>query len=223
MPRILKKAPLETGFLAEVAAKLTNRISTTWWRWFEDVYNLVKQIFPAVNDTRTVWDDARAPATSVKAPGVQDPDWDSDNVGWRFDKTLDERIDAIFQLSHAYQANTNVQPHIHWEPTTTGGGNVVWSISYAWTNSIGVVVPDAANWTQVDSNGVAPGVTRQTVITGFGNVVPTHAQAESSIIKVKLSRLGGHAGDNYDADALLDEIDIHYQLEKLGSSAAIPS
>lgn len=160
------------------------------------------------------WDDLRAPATAINPPGlVSDPDWDNTNGGWLFDAAGTEVLWIVTQMPHTYKEGSNIQPHIHWQPTNTNTGNVLWRMEYKWTN-VGDV--EAAGFTTLNVLDAGAGVARTQQIAGFGEIDGTGKRI-SSMLVLKLSRIGGDATDTYNADALLREFDIHYQVDARGS------
>src|SRR6056297_1943626 len=96
----------------------------------------------------TVWDDLRAPATAINPPGqVSDPDWDNTNGGFLFDAAGTETLWIIVQMPHTWKLGSNIRPHLHWMPTNTNEGNVLWRMEYKWTNYQGT---DAATFTTLN-------------------------------------------------------------------------
>ncbi len=164
----------------------------------------------------TVWDDLRAPATAINPPGqISDPDWDNTNGGWLFDDGGTEILWIVLQFHHSYKEGSDIVPHLHWQPKTTGSGNVLWRIEYKWTNR---EAADAGSFTQVDLLTPADGTAfkhqedKFAAQSGSGKTI-------SSIITIKLSRIGGDGTDTYSGDALLKEFDIHFEIDRIGSIA----
>ncbi len=159
----------------------------------------------------TVWEDLRFPATVINPPGqVADPDFDVTNIGWLFDSGGTEILYIIAQLPHSYKEGTNLCCHVHWNPTNTNTGNVLWRISYRWLND----EETAGAFTDVDITAVANGTAGKSQTDIFADLVKADAVI-SSILDIKLQRIGG--SDTYNADALLKEFDIHFEKNTLGS------
>jgi len=162
----------------------------------------------------TVWDDLRFPATAVNPPGaVSDPDFDATNIGWLFDDGTTETLMMIGQMPHARKPDSDIELHLHWEPTNTNTDTVYWQILYKWTN-IGSV--EQAGWDTLIVKAAGAGTAYHHTLSDFGTIDGTGMNL-SSIISMKLSRVGGHSSDGYNADALLKEFDIHYEIDRLGS------
>lgn len=163
----------------------------------------------------TVWEDLRFPATALRVnPATNLPNFDYDEIGYLFDPGSTETLFIIAQMPHSWKTSSAIYPHVHWMPTTTGAGDVVWRMEYKWV-SIHATTP--ALWTAVtDLVASAGGVALKHQISSFV-AVPGTGQTLSSIISIKLSRIGGDGDDSYAADALLKEFDIHYEIDTVGS------
>jgi hypothetical protein len=160
------------------------------------------------------WDDLRAPATGINPPGqASDPDWDLTNIGFLFDKSSTESVQIVLQLPHGYIEGTFIYPHIHWEPTDTDTGDVLWRMSYKWRNNHEV----DAGFTTVEQLAPGSGIANRSQINGFGAIGKEDATI-SSMFECTISRIGGDASDTYDNDARFKEFDIHVQLDDFGSN-----
>jgi len=161
----------------------------------------------------TVWEDLRFPATAIYPPGVSDPDFDATHIGWLFDAGGTEVLFFIAQIPHQWKVDSNLKAHVHWMPTNTNTGKVLWRLEYKWTNIDEV---DAGSWTTLNvlDSGAGTAYTHQ--IAAFASIDGTGKEI-SSILTIKLSRIGGDATDTYNTDALLKEFDIHYEIDTLGS------
>ena len=170
---------------------------------------------------KTVWDDLRFPATSIDPPGkVDDPSFDIDEIGWNFANNEQNIIYIIAQFSHKKKPGTNVIPHIHWQQSQSGQPK--WQIEYKWIAN-GKEAPDS--WTVITSTAdnvfsYSSGTIMQ--ISTFGEISPPFTDEGydmSSIMNIKLTRLGDDSEDTYEADVILNEFDIHFQIDTAGSFA----
>ena len=159
------------------------------------------------------WDDLRSPATGLKVPGISDPTYDTDNIGYEFSHVASNVAHFITQLSHRYKQESNIYPHVHWSPTTTDTGNVRWVMSYKWTNIDAI---DAGSFTDIEIITAADGTAYKHQKASFPAITGTGKNI-SSLLVIKLSRTGGAGGDTYGAAALLREMDIHFQIDSFGS------
>lgn len=162
---------------------------------------------------RPVWDDMKYPASGLNPPGAaSDPTRDTTDGMLLFDAAATNVIAGGALMPHAREVGTVIEPHIHWTATTTGAGNVVWRFEYA-VASIGNAFPA---YTTVNVTAAASGVANQHQVTSFGEITMAD-DALGTMLKWKLSRIGGDAADTYAADAKLLEFDIHIQLDSFGS------
>lgn len=165
------------------------------------------------------YDDLRFPATAINPAGpASAPQADTSIPGLLFDASQTEVVHMIAQMPHAWATGTDLNPHLHWQKTTSASGNVLWRFEYRWCD-IGDVM-DAA-WTTIDSYTTVSGTpdnntAGEHLITSFGNIAAT-GKGISAMLLMRLSRVGGSSDDTYGADARLLEFDIHYAVDGLGS------
>jgi hypothetical protein len=160
------------------------------------------------------WDDLRFPATGINPPGaVSDPTQDTDDGLLVFSATATNTIAGLAQMPHAWAMGTAIYPHIHWMPSSTNVGNVLWRFEYKVVN-YGAVMPGA--YTSVDAVDAAGGTANKHSITAFG-AVDMAGGTLSTCIAWKLSRIGGDVLDTFTGTAKLLEVDFHYQSDSLGS------
>lgn len=173
-----------------------------------------------------VWDDYVVPIVGANVAGIKPPglvkvnDNGAGSTGvyyYGFDPTTEEEVFFTIQLPHRVKAGTQIKPHVHWGPTTTGVGNVVWGLEYCISN----VNEPASNTTILTATGAAPGTLKQQVITGFPPIAGTQLR-ESSLLNCRFFRKAADAADTYAADAVAMSFDIHFQIEKLGSIIEYP-
>jgi hypothetical protein len=135
-------------------------------------------------------------------------------------------INVIYQMSHSWDSETNVYPHIHVIPMASGDGNVYCTFQYAW-HAPGEVLPAVSEWT----NGVV--TTAFTVadqykhkIIQLGAFTPPEGAGASSMLLIKLTRAGNNPLDTYStnknhetgaANLALMYCDVHYQKLVAGS------
>jgi hypothetical protein len=167
-----------------------------------------------MNGTATVWEDLRFPATAINPAGAASAMvFDTTNIGFTAGAAGTQVIAIIGQMPHSWKEGSDIYPHIHWEPTTTNTGNVLWRLEYKWTN-IGDTEP--AGFTTLDILDAGDGTALKHQIASFA-AISGAGKTISSIITMKVSRIGGDATDTYTGDALLKEFDIHFESDTLGS------
>lgn len=167
------------------------------------------------------WDDLRFPAQAINPPGAdRDPDVENTTGLLLFDDNRIEVVAGVAQLPHAWLAGSALRPHVHWQKTTSEGGDIGWRLEYEVVNNGDVAAMDYPNVleaftpiaTTPDDN-----TANRVLISSFGEIDMTD-KTLSCLLLWKLSRLGGEVGDTYGTDARLIEFDIHYQIDALGSA-----
>lgn len=158
------------------------------------------------------WDDLRGPANGINPIGSPSPATPNTADG-SLTFAVNNVAVAWFQLPHNWKIGSDLHVHIHWSKATTNNGTCNWQMKYRWGN-IGDVMPAFSL--------LASG----SEITPNSNVVDKHALYEwdaisgagktlSSMICVFIERVA--AGDTFTGAANLYEIDIHYQIDSMGS------
>lgn len=162
---------------------------------------------------RPVWDDIKYPASGINPPGAaSDPARDTTEGTLLFAANNTNIIAGGALMPHARQVGTVIEPHLHWEPTTTEAGSVLWRFEYS-AASIKHVFPA---FTTIDVLTPTEGLAGQHLVTSFGNITITD-DAIGTMLKWKISRIGGDSSDTYAADAKLLEFDIHALFDGFGS------
>jgi len=159
------------------------------------------------------WDDLRAPASAINPPGgVSDPTRDTVTPGLLFSAGSDEIVHIIMQMPHSWLEGSEIRPHVHWAPTNTNTGSVVWQLEYQV-----VGIGDAiGSWSTLSVTDPADGTDGKHQLASFSGISMT-GHTLSTILLCRLSRLGTDGADTYNDDARLLEFDIHYQIDGLGS------
>ena len=161
----------------------------------------------------TNYDDLRFPASAINPKGgVNDADRDSDDGSLLFDKSSVEIVAGIGQMPHSWKPG-KVYPHLHWQATSTGAGNVLWKLEYDVADVNGNF---AGSWTELTVLDAAPENANTHLIAAF-DAVDLGSYKLSCIFKWRISRVADDETDTYDADAKLLEFDLHYEIESVGS------
>jgi hypothetical protein len=165
------------------------------------------------------WEDLRFPVTAINPPGAaSDPSRNPTDGTLEFSPTATNVIAGVAQMPHAWLRSSAIRPHVHWQPTTTGSGNVLWKFEY----DIAAVNSNfAGTYTPLTILDAADGIVNNHLILGFGDV-SMEGKSESCVIKWLLSRVGGDNTDTYAGAAKLLEFDIHYQVGKYGTPDEYP-
>lgn len=174
------------------------------------------------NGDGTIWDDLKAPATSLSKGGVNDPDFGkvlddgAASTGvytYLFDKTTEEELFLIVQFPHGWKVGSTIYPHVHWMPTDTDAGSVIWGMEYSWQDISGTF----GNTTTIYVSQAADGTAFKHQLASFSSISGSGISGISSVMLVRLFRYVSGLTDDYDNDAALLEFDIHYEIDTVGS------
>jgi hypothetical protein len=171
----------------------------------------------------TVWDDLRIPLYS--RGGGSAPSFSSGFAGnstlytWNFAGNATQMMYLEAQMPHSWNGTT-IYPHVHWAPATTGTGSVVWYWEYVWVNVNGTY--GASSTLSTTSTLAAPSQWKHIIAGNPTGIAPSQNQNSlSSVMIGRLYRIGGGTGDTYTGSASLLSIDIHYELDTIGSRDTI--
>lgn len=131
-----------------------------------------------------------------------------------FDDSSTETVYTIYQLPHSYKEGSNVRFHAHWSPETTDTGNVLWEAHYRWIPVLGAMGSFSTTTLAATANGTVDEMQVDTIVELDGT-----GKGISSMIQMRLQRLGGDASDTFSGNAQLVSMDIHYQEDSPGSEA----
>jgi hypothetical protein len=173
------------------------------------------------------YDDLRTPINSLKLSGTKPPTWTSYKSGEVLafsDQAIAGNEEHVFfqlQMPHNYKEGTDISIHVHFVPEDNTGGNVYWMLTYSWATidlafaAASTIYIAAACGTTTDAHKVAYFADID------GNPSATNKLISSMLI-CKLQRNSSDALDTYNGkSAYLLEVDVHYQIDSLGSSTAI--
>jgi hypothetical protein len=175
------------------------------------------------------WDDLRVSASATRVPAVNAPaltknmDNGAGSVGiWQLNFAAGARNDifAEFQLPHARKTDSDMLLHFHWIPLTNNGGDILWECELTLANLSTTFPVSATGVLQVTTLNAGARVNQNvhtplTQISGQG-------VGMSAFVVVRLSRLGADLADTYTGEAALLGVDLHYEIDTLGSQL-IPS
>jgi hypothetical protein len=161
------------------------------------------------------WEDLRFSASGINPPGAaSDPTVDTADGRFGFSASATNIIAIQVQMPHSWKEGSVIVPHVHWSPTSTNTGNVLWRMEYKVAN-INEAFP--AGYTPIDILDAGSGTADMHQLASFGNVSMTGKRV-SCMMLLLLSRIGGDATDTYTGTAKLNEFDIHYQVDGFGST-----
>ena len=167
----------------------------------------------------TVWDDLRVPMQNTKInPTKSEPAFETFIGGtytYAFSATNADDESLLFsaQLPHSYKIGTNLKPHIHWSPSTTNTGNVVFELEYTAASIYGTIGATTSTTTTIESGGVA----FKHQLAMFDDIDGSDLGLSSMII-CRLTRLGTDAADTFTGKAFVLEFDFHFEIDTPGGS-----
>jgi hypothetical protein len=163
--------------------------------------------------TDTVWDDLRFPAQGINPAGAPSPPTvDTADGTLVFSASATNIIAGVAQFPHHWKEGSTINPHIHWCPSNTDTGNVLWRFEYEVQNIGGTF----AGFTTVDTLEAGDGTAEKHQVHSLGTISMT-GKTLSCMMKWRVSRIGGDGTDTFTGTARLLEFDIHYEIDSLGS------
>lgn len=167
------------------------------------------------NGDATVWNDiiipgaglrqgGSAPAFAVFIGGIFE---------YRFDAGQANEVHGSFEIQHDYKEGTALDFHVHWSPSTTNAGNIVWGVEYVVSN-IGSAFAATAETVSM-TPAAAPGVLRRHVLSDVAQVPGTGLKI-GAIVAFRLFRQNGGT-DTFTGNAFLHSVGVHYQSDTTGS------
>lgn len=170
----------------------------------------------------TTWDDLRFPSQGINPPGAaSDPSTETATGLKLFRSGQTNILAGVAQMPHEWVEGSVVIPHVHWQKTVAGAGNVLWRFEYDNVVNPGEV--SLLTYANVLNTSTPVGGTpddntaNRNLISSFGNLDMTDKRISSCILW-KLSRIGGDVTDDYGSNARLVEFDIHYEIDGFGSN-----
>lgn len=168
------------------------------------------------NGAAAVWNDINLTIGSLR-PGATGPgSWTITGTGIiiaSFTGTAAaQSAHGSMEILHDYKEGSDITPHIHWCPTTTGAGNVVWQLEYSWINKDGAITTS----TVISITTAATGVVGQEIRSNFPAIAGAGKTMGSRFV-FRLFRDPAHASDTYGAEAGALDFGVHYERDTTGS------
>lgn len=123
-----------------------------------------------------------------------------------------ESAHGSLELLHDYKEGSNIVPHVHWCPTSTNTGNVLWQLEYAWINRDGTIASSTLTTVLAASAAVIGREQRVSfpAISGAGKTI-------GSRFVFTLYRDGSAGTDTYPDAAGVFDFGVHYEIDTIGS------
>jgi len=171
--------------------------------------------------TATLFDDLTGDITRTRTTGTRCTLNDVENtIDFTNAGTLTDYIFLNYQMSHKWKSGSAVHPHIHWEQASNQTPN--WLVQYRWQSNGGVKTTAWTNYVcNINAFTYVSGNIQQ--ISGGSALNPPVGYGISDIIQIRVIRdtgnnSGAFAGiDTYGSTASVMSVDIHYEIDQLGS------
>lgn len=160
------------------------------------------------------WKDLIMPASNLR-PGATAPTYVAfigGIFGARFDAGVSNMVYGSFELQHDYDEGTDLYFHVHWSPTTTNTGNIVWGVEYTAANG-NEVFPSST--TVLGTPTAAPGVINRHQLQNIA-IIPGLGLRIGTNVAFRLFRQAGGT-DTFTGNAFLHTVGVHYAADTLGS------
>jgi len=167
----------------------------------------------------TTWEDIVIHASNLRT-GSTTPTYADTGDGiyaTRFDNAATQDIYGDFETRHSYKENTNLEVHIHWQPSTTNTGNANTQFLYNCANDNSNFSSTVSSFTTL-VQGKGDGLRHQysTLGTINGSLLKIGA-----ICRFSFKRNGTAGDDDATFDMWLYNIGVHFEQDTLGSRQII--
>lgn len=166
----------------------------------------------------TTWDDLRVEPTSrsvASAPVFSASGWDSLLYNYRFaNGPTAEYLYFNVQMPHSWLEGSGIYPHVHFAPTTTGTGQVDFTIRCSWATPAGTF-GTGSDYTV--SYNIASNSQYKHVMASNASPVSMTGMGVSATAACRITR---STSDGYAGNADVLYIDIHYEVDSMGSDTA---
>lgn len=166
------------------------------------------------------YDDLRFPIANIKVDSVNPPGEQAYKGGLVFAFASNPNQKAYFnaQMPHTWKEGTPIDIHCHLILPTAGAGggveNVKFDATYSWANMDAVFPGESTITETVDVQDIPAD---RHFILDLGDITAT-GKMFSSMLIISITRDTGVAND-YTDDVYVTECDIHYKINKAGTSA----
>lgn len=200
-----------TGFVGTMTAMDPNTVAVT------NVVTGANHSFEHV--AMGSWDDLNFAAAGINPPGAANSATRDASTGMLvFAGNQDNVLAGCAQMPHKWIEGSEVRPHLHLRFPTASVSNSRWKFEYDVGNVNGLFNNAYGVYTTLATVTVAnPNDARKSVVVGLGAITMTGFTL-SAQIPWKLTRLASTDSlDTDTADAILTDLDFHYQSDTPGS------
>lgn len=136
-------------------------------------------------------------------------------AGYELTKNATKAVQAMFQLNHDYKEGSSVYPHLHVFAPSATGTKLKLTIEYTWVNidATGAVTPTE---TPVLITGITASTVKNNLVIPLGTI-SGDLKTISSILTIRVRRDTNDADSDIDSSVWLKSIDLHYEIDTIGS------
>jgi hypothetical protein len=125
----------------------------------------------------------------------------------------EERLGGSFEIPHDYMMGQPIEAHVHWRPSASSTGTVIWYFDWEYSPANAASIPQT---TISVSYNIASDKQYWHLLDTFGNlVVPSTPFSLGGKIGFNIRR--SPSTDTFGADALLEQVALHVPVDGLGS------
>lgn len=132
--------------------------------------------------------------------------------GYTFAATGTDELYLLYHPNHDYMPGTPIHFHVHWSPTSTATGNVVFGWEYSFARGYGVEAFPASTTVRVTQ--AAGGATNLHQIAETDPITISNFETDGLLL-VRFFRDGDNSADTYGAAVNVYTMDIHYESDGL--------
>ena len=203
---------VESGFLPPAGDEnkdLLGRLWTNVWRWFAPGWDSVDRTFMETGAA------TEAPMQQIAATNFYARAFGNTALpvhGW-----------CHLHVPHDWAVGSPIYLGVRWWPSTTGGGNVRWDLSYSTGKSWSQAANAFGSPSSANVVSAAPGVLYEEVLSQMagGSAITANIEPDSTIL-VRVQRDSSLAADTYAGTAFAVGVTMHYLRSRLGSKNISP-
>jgi hypothetical protein len=166
------------------------------------------------------WEDYLGSLSSAKVAGANVPTWSTVTDGinaYEFSATAMKELWINIHIKHDYKQGSMIYPHVHWLPSGTDTGDVRWGIEYSIAKGYSQEAFPSSTTIFIEQAGSGTANMHQIAEPTEGNGILDSSIEVDSVIMMRVFRDGAHANDTLTDTAFGIMVDIHYQMERVGT------
>jgi hypothetical protein len=125
-----------------------------------------------------------------------------------------DQLYGCFEIPHDYKEGSNLRFHIHWIPSTTDTGSVVWILDFSCANA-NDVFPATEN---LKKTVAAAGAANTHQLSELAPIVSGTGKKIDSVVPFRLKRGEVADGDTFTGVAIALSVGVHYECDGIGSN-----